>query len=57
MEAINKELLYTLAMLETAAEYTLKAIESGMTDKEALTQLETPGAQRIIKQRVNDILK
>lgn len=57
MEAINKELLYTLAMLETAAEYTLKAIESGMTDKEALTHLETPEAQRIIKQRVNDILK
>ena len=57
MKTINKKLLYTLAMLETAAEYTLKAIESGMTNEEALAHLETPVAQRIIKQRVNDILK
>ncbi len=57
MEVINKELLYTLAMLETAAEYTLKAIESGMTNEEALAHLESAEAQRIIKQRVNDILK
>ncbi len=57
LEAINKDLLYTLAMLEPAAEYTLTAIESGMTDEEALTHLETPEAQRVIKQRGNDILK
>ena len=57
MKEINKELLYTVAMFETAAEYTLKAIESGVTNEEALAHLETPAAQRIIKQRVNDILK